>query len=114
MIFEEITQTFRTRTYYIRPGYASNPCGYVLLDEYDIPELQNLSIDDYAKVDDFIDMHGGCTWVGPIPGKECIWIGFDTNHWDDNFSTQNMQFAVDQCCEIIIQLLNHQESRVLR
>ena len=52
-------------------------CGYVRLpDEH--PWQAYRDGDDVP-----LDVHGGVTFFGPIPGRDGRWVGFDTAHYGD-------------------------------
>lgn len=105
--------SYRGYDFYIRPGYAGNPCGYVRVD--DCHKLKPFIVPgDYASVDKYIDMHEGCTYVDHLPGQEGLWIGFDTSHLFDDEWTQNTTFVELECEHIINQLIAWEDRLTLK
>lgn len=98
-----MTSSYKGRLYSIRLGYSNNPCGYVRIEEGD--PIANIPAEDYDAVNDFISMHGGCTFMGALPGESGVWIGFDTSHFFDNELTQTVPYVEAQCQIIIEQLI---------
>ena len=57
----------------VRLGAFGAPCGYVRL-----PEGTVLGSEKVASR--ALDVHGGVTFHGELPGREGTWVGFDTAH----------------------------------
>lgn len=95
-----MTSSYQGYMYTIRLGYANNPCGYVQVKDDDSIYAMNCD-----AVNDFVSMHGGCTFKGQLPGESGVWIGFDTSHFFDNELTQTVPYVEAQCQIIIEQLI---------
>ncbi len=90
------------RVWAIREGVSGFPCGYVLLTHDEEKKYKGRYEWD---VDVDVKMHGGCTYIGDLGIEQGTWIGFDTVHFYDNESTQNIEFVKDECFNVIDQLL---------
>ena len=79
-------------------GRCSWYCGYVEIKREHIYFEQH-----YDDIND-IDCHGGSTYSGYRFENGIYYIGFDTNHFD-NESANNLIFVENECINIIEQLI---------
>lgn len=106
MLYGPTIGIYKGRHYQIRFNVLKHPCGYVRIEDEDIDILRNLAEYDWDTVNEYIVMHGGCTFVGQPSDEKGMWIGFDTSHGFDNKATRTMEFVRNECMYIIDQLLS--------
>lgn len=109
MLYGPTIGIYKNRYYQIRFNAFKHPCGYVRIEDGDIDILRNLAEYDWDTVNEYIAMHGGCTFVGQLSDEKGMWIGFDTNHCFDNKATRTIEFVKNECMYIIDQLLDLQK-----
>ena len=109
MLYGPTIGIYKDRHYQIRFNALKCPCGYVRIEDEDIDILRDLAEDDWDTVNEYIIMHGGCTFVRQLSDDKGMWIGFDTSHGFDTKSTQTIEFVRNECMYIIDQLLDLQK-----
>ena len=79
-------------------------CGYV-----QIPKDNPFYGMDYELLEPFISVHGGLTFSGEIEEIDGYLIGFDCAHADDNPINQNENYTLNECLELVDQLIEVEE-----
>lgn len=96
-------------------GFISwNTCGYV-----SIPKNHPFYGKNYWDIEDKIEVHGGLTFSGKLPGLDGLWFGWDYMHagdytympiyvsiTDKRWTTQEV---VDECLRVIEQFRSFEE-----
>lgn len=81
-------------------------CGYVVLPK-DHPYYE-VDYDEVMEKGD-IRVHGGLTFSGRFNDFDGYLLGFDCNHVDDNPSNQNENYTLNECLELVDQLIEVEE-----
>ena len=111
MLYGPTIGIYKDRHYQIRFNALKHPCGHVRIEDEDIEPLRSLKEFDWDVVNDYINMHGGCTFVRHLSDDKGMWIGFDTTHSFDNKAIRTIDFVRNECMYMIDQLLDLQKEK---
>ena len=74
-------------------GYVRLPDGHAFYEQ------------DNDKIKDYINVHGGVTFVGGLTGYDGLFIGFYCGHEGDDPRVQNEEYTTRECERMIDQLI---------